>query len=76
MEYQSSTCTAGCPEERIEAVREMAMNREGITLSGLSFAPWNKDYKIRKFGWKRVSKTPSTWEWILELEEDDITEEC
>ena len=69
-EYENSACST------IVTAREMAENGATITVTGLSFAAWNRDYKIRSFGWKRVSKKPDTWEWILELEEDDITEEC
>ncbi|RLG44416.1 MAG: hypothetical protein DRN81_04665 [Thermoproteota archaeon] len=69
-EYENSGCT------RIECIKSMAGNGTKITLSNLSFEPWNRDYKIRSFGWKRISKKPDTWEWILELEEENIEEEC
>ncbi|GAG19686.1 unnamed protein product, partial [marine sediment metagenome] len=47
-----------------------------ITISGLSNSLWNGVYKIRSFGWKKVSDNPLCYDWILDLEDTRYCVEC
>ncbi len=72
--FEAGTCNAGCPCERIECIRDMGLNGSTITISGFTAIRQltNGAYKIRSFGWKKVSDSPIHYEWILELESAEI----
>jgi len=60
--YSETACTT------IECVRDMGISGEDITLSDLGSNNFDKVVKIRSFGWKKISKKPLAYEWILECE--------
>lgn len=53
----------------IICVRNMARNGTIITVSGLSLDYFNGDYRIRSFGWDKISEKPEHYKWILDLED-------
>ena len=62
-EYGSNAC------DRILCIREMGLNGGKIDIDGLNPCSLNTAYKIRSFGWKKVSDKPLYYKWQLELEE-------
>jgi len=63
-EYGSGAC------DRVLCIREMGLNGGSIEIDGLNPCSLNTSYKIRSFGWKKISDKPLYYEWQLELEED------
>jgi len=57
------------PCARINCVRDVARRGDVITLSDLSPTYFNGNYRIRQFGWKKVSSAPTVFNWILSLED-------
>jgi len=66
--YNPSTCTNPC--SRITCVRNMGRNGASVTLDGFSFGLWEGTYKIKQFGWQKISNRPEVYDWILELEDE------
>jgi len=68
--FEPSVCSIGCPCERIQCVRDMGLDGSTITISGFTGIRTitNGTYKIRSFGWKKISNTPIRFSWILEFE--------
>ena len=66
--YNPSTCTNPC--SRITCVRNMGRNGASVTLDGFSFGLWAGTYKIKQFGWQKISNRPEVYDWILELEDE------
>lgn len=63
MEYGSEAC------DRILCIRTMGLDGSIVTVSELGFAEFNGDFRIRSFGWKKVSDKPLHFKWLLELED-------
>ena len=61
-------CYAGACS-RLLCVRNMGIVGEVVTISGLGFAEFNGDFRIREFGWKKLSSKPLHYEWVLSLED-------
>lgn len=72
--YETSTCTDPCG--RIECVRAMGENGADVEVSGLGARIWDATYKIRSFGWKKITDCPLSYEWIIELEDTRYCAEC
>lgn len=62
-EHGSSAC------DRILCVKTMGKDGSIITVSQLGFAEFNGEFRIKQFGWKKVSEKPLHFTWILELED-------
>jgi hypothetical protein len=72
---------AGCKEEstcsypdkyaceRLKCIDAMGRDGNPIVLSGFSFTPWNKTYRLLSFGYKKIQSCPALFEYIIELEE-------
>ena len=71
---QTGSCTIGCPCERIKCVRGMGIDGSSVTIAGFTQirALANGIYKIRSFGWKKISDKPIHFDWILELEDTEL----
>ena len=54
--------------DRIICVRNMARDGNIISISELTPDYFNGDYRIRSFGWNKISESPKRYEWILDLE--------
>ena len=57
------------PCDRILCMRNMGKNGAEVTISGLNPTYFNGIYRIRQFGWNKVSEKPELYKWILELED-------
>jgi len=66
MEYGSESC------DRILCVRNMGLDGSVVTLSELGFAEFNGKFRIRSFGWDKISDKPLHYKWILELEDSEL----
>ena len=66
MEYGTEACN------RIKCVRDMGKDGSPVTISGLGFAEFNGEFRIRSFGWQKVSDRPLHYNWILELEDSEL----
>lgn len=69
-EFVSSSCTNPC--QRIICTRNMGRAGNPITVSGLNPNYFNGEYRIRRFGWKRISEKPDVFDWIMELEDNEV----
>jgi len=61
--------TSAC--DTILCVRNMARNGATVTVSTLSPTYFNGNYRIRQFGWNKISSKPKHYHWILSLEQAD-----
>jgi len=57
--------------DTILCVRNMARNGAAVTISTLSPTYFNGNYRIRQFGWNKISSKPKHYRWILSLEQAD-----
>jgi len=57
--------------DTILCVRNMARNGAVVTVSTLSPTYFNGNYRIRQFGWNKISEKPEHYRWILSLEQAD-----
>jgi hypothetical protein len=58
-----------CACDRLKCIDAMGRDGSEIAISGYSFEPWNKNYRILSFGYKLVQSKPAMYEYVLELEE-------
>ena len=63
----SENGTSAC--STIICMRDMARNGAIVTVSELTPTYFNSDYRIRSFGWDKISSKPEYYKWILYLEE-------
>lgn len=63
-------------EDKIEAIRNMGLNGSDVEITGFSFSPLNRTYKIKSLNWEQVSINPDVWKWKIDLEEVNIEEIC
>lgn len=56
----------------ILCVRNMGLDGSIVALSGLGFAEFNGDFRIRSFGWNKISDKPLHYKYILELEDSEL----
>jgi len=68
--YVRVTYKHNAPCCRIKCVRNMGRNGASVTLDGFSFGLWAGTYKIKQFGWQKISNRPEVYDWILELEDE------
>lgn len=54
--------------DKIICMRNMTRNGTVVTISGLSPAYFNGDYRINQFGWSKISEKPERYKWIMDLE--------
>lgn len=54
--------------ERLKCIDDMGRDGNPITITGFAFSPWNKQYRIMSFGYKKIQECPALFEYILELE--------
>jgi len=57
--------------DTIICVRNMARDGNIITISELNPNYFNGDYRIKSFGWNKISEKPEHYKWILDLEAAD-----
>lgn len=57
--------------DTILCVRGLARNGAVVTIAGLTTGYFNGDFRIRQFGWNKISEKPEHYEWILDLESAD-----
>jgi len=57
--------------DTILCVRNMARNGAAVTVGTLSPTYFNGNYRIRQFGWNKISSKPRHYRWILSLEQAD-----
>ena len=52
----------------------MGLDGSSVTIAGFTEirALANGIYKIRSFGWKKISDKPIHFDWILELEDTEL----
>ena len=65
-EYYTDSC------DRVICVRDMARIGEPVTITGFSLGYFNGTYRIKQFGWKKVSEKPEHYEWIIALEDTEL----
>ena len=58
--------------QRIKCVRNMGIVGTDIVIDDFSFDAFNGTYKIKSFGWDIISKSPTVYSWILELEDAEL----
>jgi hypothetical protein len=58
--------------DHIMCIRDMARHGNVVTISGLSLGYFNGIYRIRQFGWKKISEKPEHYKWILGLEDTEL----
>ena len=63
----SENGTSAC--STIICMRDMARNGAIVTVSELTPTYFNSDYRIRSFGWDKISSKPEYYKWILYLED-------
>lgn len=56
---------------RIICTRDLARNGAIVTITGLSLGYYNGSYRIRSFGWNKISEKPEHYKWVLDLEQAD-----
>jgi len=49
-------------------VRDMGINGADVEIDDFSFCAFNGKFKIRSFGWDKISEKPIVYKWYLELE--------
>lgn len=54
---------------KIQCVRGLARNGGVVTIDDLRLEYFNGVYRIRQFGWNKISEKPEQYDWILELED-------
>lgn len=59
---------SGQAKERIMCVRDMGINGADVEIDDFSFCAFNGKFKIRSFGWDKISEKPIVYKWYLELE--------
>jgi len=57
--------------DTILCVRNMARNGAAVTVGTLSPTYFNGNYRIRQFGWNKISEKSEHYHWILSLEQAD-----
>ena len=62
--------------DKIQALRNMGLDGSDVDVTGFSFDPWNRTYKIVSLNWVQVSIKPNVWKWKIDLEEVNIEEAC
>ncbi len=67
--YEKHAC------DRLQCIDTMGRDGEPIEIDGFSFTPWNKSYRILSFGYRIIQQHPKMFEYLLELEEYNPSEE-
>lgn len=55
--------------DTIKCIRQMGLDGSNVTVSGFSCSLFDGTYKIKSFGWQKISEHPLAFNWILELED-------
>ena len=58
--------------DTIECIRQMGLDGSDVTISGFNYSFYNGTFKIKSFGWRKVSEKPLVFDWILELEDAEL----
>lgn len=65
-EMNSGACS------RILCARDIGRNGSTVSITGFSLGYFNGSYKIRSFGWNKISEKPEHYKWIMELEDTEL----
>ena len=57
---------------KIVCARNIARNGSTVVITGFSLEYFNGSYKIRSFGWNKISEKPEHYKWIMELEDTEL----
>lgn len=57
---------------RMLCVHTMGKIGADVVISDFSFDAFNGTYKIRSFGWDKISEKPVVYSWILDLEDAEL----
>ena len=58
--------------DTIECVRQMGLDGSDVTISGFDYSFFNGTFKIKSFGWCKISEKPLVFDWMLELEDAEL----
>lgn len=57
---------------KVVCARNIARNGSTVVITGFSLGYFNGSYKIRSFGWNKISEKPEHYKWIMELEDTEL----
>jgi hypothetical protein len=69
-EYEGDEEHSSTPCERITCIRDMGRDGNLVDISGLGTL-YDGTYRIKSFGWNKISEQPEYYTWQLELEVED-----
>jgi hypothetical protein len=69
-EYEGDEEHSSTPCERITCIRDMGRDGNLVEIDGLG-SLYDGTYRIKSFGWNKISEQPEYYTWQLELEVED-----